>query len=438
MNHANDFLARIATYNAEIQLRRVRSRSVSILTLAGESRRANVMPTTGTIFFAVARAGSAKLSALKEIVMRRDYAGYAAFCQSANHYRTLARTARKLIGPIRKALAPARVSKYKRPARTTSQALPEGRSLSHVPSFAELRYGSKTLATGLFVNPTVDISSVTLPYTGGRLRMQDFRLVEYYADDLGPIEGVVVVRPPQLSALEKDILGKLSAAQGEVNLGSTVMFPAAIAEALATALIVEGAKAAAEWVAENHTVDKAVDWAKGIVDDAVDAVTGFAADDAYVADRANDAIFMPAEADNQDYILVAGDQGLQQQDQGQQDQAQQDQGQQDQGQQDQGQQDQGQQDQGQQDQGQQDQGQQDQGQQDQGAGDQQEGGQDHAAEGGLVGRLLGELEVAQVAQVSAELAVRELLAIRTAVLYGRQATNLQRNGVAGGGPALRG
>jgi hypothetical protein len=80
-----------------------------------------------------------------------------------------------------------------------------------VPAFGEIRYGTRTLASGLFVYPPVTVSSMLLPYNGGRLNLEVFKLVEFIKNEGSPqLEALVVIFEPTLSVLEKQILGLMS------------------------------------------------------------------------------------------------------------------------------------------------------------------------------------------------------------------------------------
>jgi hypothetical protein len=261
-------------------------------------------------------------------------------------------------------------------------------AIAAIPAITQVSYRGKLVAEGMPAFEEFPAVRVLVPYAGGELDPEAFAAHTYR---LGKhrgveVETVVIVRDPELSALEKKVLERLPREVNQLALGrgDLVANLGLAAAALVFVAVVVGGVLLAEYAQRQ----------------------------------------MQQERERQEREMerqIAGDQG-QQQDQGvqQADQApaqQADQGQQQQ-QQDQGQQQQ-QQDQGQQDQGQQDQGQQDQGQQDQGQGDQGQG--DDHNNGGRLGRWLDLEKLAvELETLDTASAVTELVELRTSLMQAGQ------------------
>ena len=93
------------------------------------------------------------------------------------------------------------------------------RLLRKAPSFAELRYGGRTLGTHLFPPPDTGLLVLENPYNGGRLAPQELTLVEHLRDDVeGRLDAVALRRAPKLSALELTVLEQVPEDQLEMNL----------------------------------------------------------------------------------------------------------------------------------------------------------------------------------------------------------------------------
>ena len=78
--------------------------------------------------------------------------------------------------------------------------------LSDIPVLADLHYRQRRIAPGLFTTPSLDALISVMPYTGGRLTHEDFQLAQYPLPSReANLECVVVIRPPVLTDIEKQI-----------------------------------------------------------------------------------------------------------------------------------------------------------------------------------------------------------------------------------------
>jgi hypothetical protein len=90
---------------------------------------------------------------------------------------------------------------------------------------AELRYGGKQLANGLVLPEGIEWGAVPLAYNGGELDLEAFRLIEHHLPDSKErLEALVVVRPPQLTELERKAVSSVPADMLEMNL-TTMLSP---------------------------------------------------------------------------------------------------------------------------------------------------------------------------------------------------------------------
>jgi hypothetical protein len=75
------------------------------------------------------------------------------------------------------------------------------RLLRRAPSFAEVRYGSRTLGTNLFPPPDTGLLVLENPYNGGQLEPGGLTLVEHVRDDMeGRLDAVALRHEPLLTA----------------------------------------------------------------------------------------------------------------------------------------------------------------------------------------------------------------------------------------------
>lgn len=103
-----------------------------------------------------------------------------------------------------------------------------------VPAFGELRYATKSLSYGFFLDRDRDVAVEILPYNGGELRTPEFRFVEYVTPGASEgLECLVAIRPPVLTTLERQMLSKVPANLTEINVGQATIGYAIIAATLA-------------------------------------------------------------------------------------------------------------------------------------------------------------------------------------------------------------
>jgi hypothetical protein len=92
--------------------------------------------------------------------------------------------------------------------------------LHEVPVLGEIRYGRKTLRSGMFVGGGLHLATAKVLYNGGELDPKSFGFVQYVNPAVkGALQAIVVVHGPRLSDLEKEMLSRVPTDQSEVNLG---------------------------------------------------------------------------------------------------------------------------------------------------------------------------------------------------------------------------
>lgn len=132
------------------------------------------------------------------------------------------------------------------------EAKPEG--MAAIPVFGELRYRTKTISRGVFLDSASGIEVRVFPYNGGQLHDSDFQLVQYKrqaSDKL--LGGVLLICPPELTDLERVILDSVPREQTEANIGVEQAILGAVFRAVTKALgkvagkIVEATKRIGKW-----------------------------------------------------------------------------------------------------------------------------------------------------------------------------------------------
>jgi hypothetical protein len=87
--------------------------------------------------------------------------------------------------------------------------------------YADVRYGSETLAENLGLVNGIDYGILSFPYNGGPLNIRDFSIVEYFRDEQNEfLESVLVIRPPKLSPAEKKALELVPPELRGIHIGS--------------------------------------------------------------------------------------------------------------------------------------------------------------------------------------------------------------------------
>jgi hypothetical protein len=137
----------------------------------------------GGIWVALAPSGSRGLTELRRLLQAREYERLGAVIQSYHQLVT--------------SLVVDRRSPYA--------------SISEVPTLAEVTYAGKVVAGGLLVVPGSDVMLSFLPYNGGRLNSNAFRLTQYSRPNSSTtaLEAVVIARKPVLTQLEQQILDRI-------------------------------------------------------------------------------------------------------------------------------------------------------------------------------------------------------------------------------------
>jgi hypothetical protein len=97
------------------------------------------------------------------------------------------------------------------------------RLLKRSPVFADVRCGSKTLATNLFLPEDMSIGRISFPYNGGTLPADTFTLVEHVDDnfDDGGFTAIALSDPGELTAAERAALLEVPADQAELNISTS-------------------------------------------------------------------------------------------------------------------------------------------------------------------------------------------------------------------------
>ncbi|HEY0758934.1 MAG TPA: hypothetical protein VGD59_06735 [Acidisarcina sp.] len=71
------------------------------------------------------------------------------------------------------------------------------------PVLADIRYGTRTLNSGIFLPEHLDCAIAIFPYNGGRLAAEGFELVEYFKDGASAnLEALIVASAPELNEAE--------------------------------------------------------------------------------------------------------------------------------------------------------------------------------------------------------------------------------------------
>ena len=129
------------------------------------------------------------------------------------------------------------------------------KSIHDIPVLAELTYGPKTIAQGLFLLPETEALRSFVPYNGGELSAHGFKLSQYFwIGSEVRIDSLILIRKPTLTLLEKTIFQKVPSDVSEANLGTAAdpafagAYPAAVATAVATWLVGKVLDAVVDWV----------------------------------------------------------------------------------------------------------------------------------------------------------------------------------------------
>lgn len=108
-------------------------------------------------------------------------------------------------------------------------------------TYFDVRYGGMTLAPNLGIFGDMSIGLILLPYNGGRLEDSDFSIVEYVKPNAkDQIEAFIVLRPPNLTELERSVLSAVPADKLEMNIAPTPMASTMVTVLLVVALTTAG------------------------------------------------------------------------------------------------------------------------------------------------------------------------------------------------------
>jgi hypothetical protein len=211
------FASVIAEYEDTIEGRTPLPSGVRVVSLSAEGESLSVPEGSGVAYFT--RKGNHNLRSIEEAVRAGDLAAVE---------KIHARLAKSIERRIE-----------------TSQDR-EPRQLASISRFAELRYGSKTIARAVYLETPGSVEARVFAYNGGKLLPKRFRLVQYAAGRAGAeLEALVVLRPPVLSPLEKKILAQVPAEQSEANISVELAFIGKIVRA-----VVNGGKKLVQAVAK--------------------------------------------------------------------------------------------------------------------------------------------------------------------------------------------
>jgi hypothetical protein len=100
------------------------------------------------------------------------------------------------------------------------QELPTGEVLTKIPSITEVRYRGKSVAEGMITHPEMKAMRVLIPYAGGRLDPEGFVASTYvHGERASEVDTIVIVREPELSAIEQKVLDRLPEEVNQIVLG---------------------------------------------------------------------------------------------------------------------------------------------------------------------------------------------------------------------------
>jgi hypothetical protein len=157
----------------------------------------------------------------------------------------------------------------------------------------DIRYGGNTLAEHAFVPVDLEVGVIVCPYTGGRLSLNSFKLVEYVKQGSTDwLDVIAIVNEPQLTAVEKAANRlipedqRFGAVGKHLGSGSNALLWVAVG-----LLVVYEAAQVYEWLAQDNDDDDNVGGAGDdqAADDAGDMDEGHAGDAQAEAGDADDA-----------------------------------------------------------------------------------------------------------------------------------------------------
>jgi hypothetical protein len=100
--------------------------------------------------------------------------------------------------------------------------------LIEAPSYFDLNYGAKPLATNVGLVNGLEFGSMLFPWNGGKLQAEDFTIIEYTRPNArADFETLLVLTEPDLTQIEKEALEAVPEEMLGINIGSTAASPAA-------------------------------------------------------------------------------------------------------------------------------------------------------------------------------------------------------------------
>ena len=91
-------------------------------------------------------------------------------------------------------------------------------SVKNAPVLGEVSYSGKTLSRAFMVSEALPVSFAFLPYLGGKLDHKQFALTQYSKASQG-MEALIILRKPDLTKVEQDILKQIPADQATLQIG---------------------------------------------------------------------------------------------------------------------------------------------------------------------------------------------------------------------------
>lgn len=96
------------------------------------------------------------------------------------------------------------------------------------PVYFDFLYGDKILASKMALVDGIEYGAMAFPYNGGKLNERDFKIIEFFKPFArAEYDTLVVITPPDLSAIEKVAVEAVPENQLGLNLGDSAICPGA-------------------------------------------------------------------------------------------------------------------------------------------------------------------------------------------------------------------